>query len=173
MVSGIGGSRHGVRPSRRSTYTNPLEYQEISMMYTDKIPSDDMNILITDSAVDVSCVGNCFQVLFESGEMTCVGMALAKAQTNTFNIVTTAAVVIDPNMSRNIIIIINQVAHIPDLEQNESLLHTEKARHHNMKVNDLAKCFHDSEGKPGCQSIEVDRFTIPLRHDGLKCFLHI
>jgi hypothetical protein len=142
-------------------------------MYNDKIPHVDMNIIITDSAADISCVGKGFQILFKSGETTCVGMALAKAQTNTFDIVTAAAVVIDPNTSRNIIIIINQAAHIPDLEQNESLLHTEQVRHHNVRINDLASCFHDSEGKPGRQSIEVDGFIIPLRHDGLKCFLHI
>jgi hypothetical protein len=150
-----------------------VEYQESTTMYTDRIPPSDMNIIITDSAADISCVGKGFQVLFKSGETTRVGMALAKARTNTFDIVTAAAVVIDPNTSRNIIIIINQAAYIPDLEQNESLLHTEQARHHNVRINDLARCFHDSEGKPGRQSIEVDGFVIPLRYDGLKCFLHI
>ncbi len=42
-----------------------------------------------------------------------------------------------------------------------------------MQVNDLAKCFYDSEGRPGKQNIEVDGCTIPLKHDGMKCFMSI
>lgn len=93
-----------------------VEYQEITAMYTNRIPTNDMSILITGNAADISCMGKGFQVLFNIGETTWAGMALAKAQTNVFDIVTVAAVVIDPNMSRNILIIINQAAYIPDLE---------------------------------------------------------
>jgi hypothetical protein len=71
-----------------------------------------------------SCVSKGFQVLFYIRETMWAGMALAKAPTNAFDIVTVAAVVIDPNMSRNILIIINQAVYILDLEQNELLLCT-------------------------------------------------
>ena len=37
----------------------------------------------------------------------------------------------------------------------------------------MSKFFRDGSGKQGKQSIEVDGFEIPLRHDGLKYFMNI
>ncbi len=126
-----------------------------------------------DSAADISVIERGFSILFHSGETTQIGMAAASAQKVTYDIVTAVAVVIDSSTSKNIIIIINQAVYIPGLEQRESLLHTDQARNHCVYVNDLAKCFHDRDGRPGLQSIEVDRCIIPLKHDGSKYFLHV
>jgi hypothetical protein len=152
----------------------PVEdIHKIRRMYTHEPPDEEENILIIDSAADISCVGQGFTVLFHSGEKMTLSTALASAPSNTFDIVTAAAVVIDPSSSREIIIIINQAVFIPDLKQHESLLHTDQARHHNVQVNDIAKCFYDCEGRPGWQNIEVEGNTIPLRHDGRKYYLSI
>jgi hypothetical protein len=83
-------------------------------------------------------------------------MALARSPSNTFVIISAAAVVEDPTTSKNIIIIINQAVYFPDLEQHESLLHTDQARAHYVHINDLAKCFHDPKERPGHQDIEVE-----------------
>ncbi len=147
------------------------EYNKIRRMYTHEVPLRNENILIMDSAADISCVGRGFEILFHSGEKTNLDMALVGAKGRTLDIVTAAAVIIDPTSTRDIIIIINQAAHVPELEQHESLLHTDQARHHNIFINDLARCFHDVEGKPGSQSIVADGTTIPLKHDGSKYFL--
>jgi hypothetical protein len=142
-------------------------------MYAHATPSRNENILIMDSAADISCIGKGFSVLFQSGEKTNLDMALVGSKSRTLDIVTAAAVGIDPTTIRNIIIIINQAAYVPELDQHESLLHTDQARHHNIFVNDLATCFHDMEGKPGSQNIVADGTPIPLKHDGSKYFLSI
>ncbi len=115
----------------------------------DDVPNKNENILIMDSAADISVIGRGFSILFHSGETAQVGMAAACAQKVTYDIVTTAAVVIDSSTFKNIIIIINQAVYIPGLEQRESLLHTDQARNHCVYLNDLAKCFHDRDGRPG------------------------
>ncbi len=142
-------------------------------MYTHDPPPREENILIVDSAADISCIGRGFSILFYSGEKTNLDMALVGSKGRTLDIVTAAAVIVDPSTTRNIIIIINQAAYVPELAQHESLLHTDQARHHNVYVNDLARCFHDVEGKPGLQNITADGTIIPLRHDGSKYFLSI
>jgi hypothetical protein len=147
--------------------------KEMEQMYTDKVPNSDTEILIMDGVADISCVGKGFSILFLTGEKTTIGVARAKSEASTFDIVTAATVIIDPTTSLNVILIINQAVYIPDMEQNASLLHMDQARNHNVIINDLAKCYYDSEGKPGRQLIEVDGRTIPLRHDGLKYFLQI
>jgi hypothetical protein len=108
------------------------DYNKLRGIYTHEPPKPEENIIIIDSAADISCVGWGFSVMFHSGERTTLNMALARASANTFDIVTAAAVIEDPTTSRSIIIIINQAAHIPDLEQHESLLHSDQARHHNV-----------------------------------------
>jgi hypothetical protein len=142
-------------------------------MYTHDPPKEEENILIVDSAADISCVGQGFSILFHSGETMTLNTALANSPSTTFSIVSAASVIIDPVSSMEIIIIINQAVHIPDLKQHESLLHADQARHHNVRVNDVAKCFHDHYGRPGRQNIEVDGYTIPLKHDGRKYFVNI
>jgi hypothetical protein len=142
-------------------------------MYTHVPPGPNENNLIVDSAADISCVGQGFTVLFHSGEKMILNTALARPPSNTFDIISAAAVVEDPTTSKNIIIIINQVVHIPDLEQHESLLHTDQARAHKFNINDLTKCFHDPEGRPGHQDIEVEGCIVPLKHDGRKYFINI
>jgi hypothetical protein len=152
----------------------PIEdYNKIRRMYSHEVPSRSENILIMDSAADISCIGKGFEIFFRSGEKTNLDMALAGTKGRTLDIVTGAAVVVDPTSTRNVIIIINQAAYVPELEQHESLLHTDQARHHNVFVNDLAKCFHDTEGKSGLQNIIADGTPIPLKHDGSKYFLSI
>jgi hypothetical protein len=98
--------------------------------------------------------------------MTKIELALANSKESEFDVVTAAAVVIDPTTSRNILIIVNQAAYIPDLAQHESLLHSDQARNHCVFVNDLAKCFCNPEGKPGRLDIGADGCIIPLKHDG-------
>ncbi len=117
-------------------------------MYTDKVPTSDTEILIVDGAADISCVGKGFSILFLTGEKTTIGMARAKSEASTLDIVTAATVVIDPTTSINVILKINQAVYIPDMELNNSLLHMDQAQNHNIIINDLAKCYHDSEGKP-------------------------
>jgi hypothetical protein len=97
------------------------EHHKIRQMYTHDTPHEEENILIIDSTADISCVGQGFTVLFHSGERMTLSTAIASAPSNTFDIVTAAAVVIDPSSSREIIIIINQAVFIPDLKQHESL----------------------------------------------------
>ncbi len=132
-----------------------MEHDKIRRVYTHESPNSDENILIVDSAADISCIGQGFKILFHSGETTTIGMALADSNPREFDVVTAAAVVIDPTTSKNIIIIINQAAFIPDLEQHESLLHSDQAWHHSVFVNDLGRCFHDPEGRQGKQNKEV------------------
>jgi hypothetical protein len=152
----------------------PIEpYLASRRMFTHDPPDSTENILIVDSAADISCVGQGFTVLFHSGETMTMNTALARSPSNTFDIVSAVAVIEDPTSSRNIIVIINQAIHIPDLEQHESLLNTDQARNHSVLVNNLAKCFHDREGKAGLQNIEVDGCVIPLKHDGRKYFISI
>jgi hypothetical protein len=126
-----------------------------------------------DSAVDVSCVGKGFHILFYSGEMISLGVSFANLSLRTLQIVTAATVVTDQRISTPTIVIINQAACIPDMDQFESLLHTDQAHHHNVIINDLAYCYFDSYGKSGRQSIKADGSIIPLRHDGIKYFLSI
>ncbi len=152
----------------------PIEdYSKIRRSFTHSTPKSEENILIIDSAADISCVGQGFSIMFYSGETTTISLAIAESASSTFDIVTAAAVVIDPTSTKNVIIIVNQAAYIPHLGQHESLLHSDQARNHNVFVNDLAKCFHDPEGRQGRQNLEVEGNIIPLRHDGMKYFLSI
>jgi hypothetical protein len=152
----------------------PIEpYIASRRMFTHESPGPSENILIVDSAADISCVGQGFVILFHSGEKMTMNTALARSPSNTFNIVSATAIIEDPTSSRGIIIIINQAINIPDLMQHESLLHADQARNHNVCINDLAKCFHDCEGKVGRQNIEVDGCVIPLKHDGRKYFINL
>jgi hypothetical protein len=154
--------------------TIPIEdYSKIRRMFTHEIPTKNENILIIDSAADISCIGRGFSILFHSREKTNLDMAIVGSEGRTLDIVTAAAVIIDPTTSRNIIIIINQAAYVPELEQHESLLHLDQAPHHNVFINDLARCFHDMEGRPGAQNIVADGTTIPLKHGGSKYFISV
>ncbi len=146
-----------------------MEHDKIRRVYTHESPNSDENILIVDSAADISCIGQGFKILFHSGETTMIGMALADSSPRKFDVVTAAAVVIDPSTSKNIIIIINQAAFIPDLEQHESLLHSNQARHHSVFVNDLGRCFHDPEGRQGKQNKEVLHKYSGAKRRGLGC----
>jgi hypothetical protein len=73
-----------------------IPYSTSRRMYTHDPPGPSENILIVDSAADISCVGQGFTVLFHSGEKTVLNMALAKSPSNTFDIVSAAAVVENP-----------------------------------------------------------------------------
>jgi hypothetical protein len=98
---------------------------------------------------------------------------MAALDSDTYEIVSVAAVVENSASSQSYLFIINQAANIPDVIQHESLLHTDQARYHNVIIDNLSKFFHDSIGNQGKQSVEVDGFEIPLLHDGSKCFLKI
>jgi hypothetical protein len=149
------------------------DHNRIRRMSTDEMPSQDTPVLIMDSAADMSCIGREFEILFYTGETINLSGAMANMSGNTYEVVTAAAVVEDQRSSQKYIVIINQAAYIPDRSQYESLLHTDQARYHNVVVNDLSKFFRDSNGNPGKQSIEVEGFEIPLRHDGSKYFLNV
>jgi hypothetical protein len=152
----------------------PIEpYVTSRRLYTHEPPGPDDDILIIDSAADISCVGRGFSVMFYSGEKMTLNTALVRSPSNTFEIVSATAVIEDKTTSRQVIIIINQAIYVPDLEQHESLLHTDQARNHNVYVNDIATCFCDREGNPGRQNIEAEGCIIPLKHDGRKYFVNI
>mmetsp|Transcript_11803 Transcript_11803/g.17014 ORF Transcript_11803/g.17014 Transcript_11803/m.17014 type:complete len:115 (-) Transcript_11803:29-373(-) len=112
-------------------------------MFSDPVPSASENILIVDCAADQSCIGQGFKILYHTGEEINLNGAIAGMQGGIFPIVCAAAVVIDPSTSQEYIIIINQAAYNPALAQNESLLHSDQARFHGVKVNDLANCYID------------------------------
>ena len=110
----------------------PIEpYMTSRRLYTHDPPGADENILIVDSAADISCVGKGFSILFHSGEKMTLNTALVRSPSNTFDIVSAAAVIEDSTTSRGTIIVINQAVYVPDLQQHESLLHTDQARNHN------------------------------------------
>jgi hypothetical protein len=94
-----------------------------------------------DSAADISCVGKGFHILFYTGETTSLGITFADSSHRTLHIVTAATVITDPRTLTPTIIIINQAAYIPDMNQCESLLHTDQACHHNVIINGLACCY--------------------------------
>ncbi len=71
----------------------------VQQMYSHKSPKEDENIIIINSAADISCIGHGFTVVFHSGETTTVHTALANSNGNDFDIVTAAAVVEDPTSS--------------------------------------------------------------------------
>jgi hypothetical protein len=90
-----------------------------------------------------------------------------------YPIVSAAAVVEDETREDPVIIIVNQAAYNKDLQQHESLLHTEQARLHGVKVNDLASFLKDGHGFNGKQNLETEGINIPLHYDGLKYFVKI
>jgi len=130
--------------------------------YTNKSPEPTEPVLIIESGAEISCVGKGFHILFYTGETTSLGSAF-----------TSATVIHDHCLSTTVILVINQATYIDDATQYESLLHTDQARHKNVIIHDLACCFTDHNGQHGKQSIQVDGHIIPLKHDGLKCFLTI
>jgi hypothetical protein len=137
-------------------------------------PSTSEPILIIDSAADISCVGQGFHILFYTGETTTLGIAfVGQTAPRQYDIVCAATVIHDIKTQKNLLLIINQAAYIPEPSQVESLLHADQARHHHVIANDIAECYFDSYGKPGRQSLEVDNDIISLNYDGLKYFLHI
>jgi hypothetical protein len=72
-----------------------------------------------------------------------------------------------------VIIIVNQAAYNKDVQQHESLLHTEQARVHGVKVNDLASFLSDGHGFNGRQNLETEGIVLPLQYDGSKYFLKV
>jgi len=142
-------------------------------MYTDNPPQSDEHILIVDGAADQSCVGRGFSILYYTGEEIYLNGAIVGMKGGTFPVVCAAAIAIDPTTFHEVIIIINQAIYNSDLAQHESLLHTDQARYHGVIVNDIATCYTDGHGNQGLQNIQVDKQTIPLCHDGTKCFLRV
>jgi len=96
-------------------------------------------------------VGKGFQILFYTGEVVCMGVAMADVKERNFEIVSATTVVSDPKSNRNIIIILNQVAYMPGTHQFESLLHMDQARNHHLIINDVAHCYFDQCGNAGQQ----------------------
>jgi len=130
-------------------------------MYTDSIPDPNEPILIMDSAADISCVGKGFHILFY-GETTYLGVTFSDSAQRNLHIVTAATIITDQRTLIPTIVIINQAAYIPDMNQCEPLLHTDQARPYNVIINDLACCYFESYGNPGKQSIEVDGHVFPF-----------
>jgi len=96
------------------------------------------------------------------GERVLTGM-----EGDQYPIVYAAAVVEDETSDQLIIIVVNQAAYNKDLMQHESFLHTDhQARLHGVKISDLASCFRDGHENIGKQTVETERRTILLLHDG-------
>jgi hypothetical protein len=73
-----------------------------------------------------------------------------------------ALVIVMPQTEQEYILIINQAAYIPDLQQSESLLHSDQACYHGVKVNNISCYLTDHSDLPGKQNLEIDGITIPL-----------
>ena len=99
--------------------------------------------------------------------------ALIGMESEKHTIVCVVAVVEDNMTNQHIIIIVNQATYNKDVRQHESLLQTEQARIHIVKINNLASCIQDGFGNQGKQCIETEGWWIPLLHDGSKYFLRI
>jgi len=141
--------------------------------FTDSTPTTTEDVLIIDCAADQSCIGRGFKILYHTGEEIRLNGAIAGMRGGVFPIVCAAAIAIDPTTTQEYIIIIHQAAYNPDLAQHESLLHSDQARHHGVKVNDLADCYMDGHGNPGLQNLQIEEHCIPLCHDGSKCFIRV
>ena len=164
-----------LNPDQPATPTPPTEQSHVKARRVQGHPTPDPteNILIVDSAADQSCVGQGFRILHYTGASIQLEGALDTMGGGYYPLVSAAAVVTDPTTTREIIIVVNQAAYNPSLSQHESLLHTDQARNHGVFVNDLATYYADRYGNPGLQNLEADGYTIPLKHDGLKYFLHV
>ena len=136
-------------------------------------PGPEENVLICDSAAEQCVVGQGFKILFHTGQHVVMDGAMAGMGGGRYPIVCAAAVVEDETRMDPVIIILNQAAYNQDLQQRESLLHTEQARLHGVKINDLAACLRDGHGFSGKQSIETEGVTIPLIYDGFKYFVKV
>jgi hypothetical protein len=136
-------------------------------------PGIEENVLIMDSATDQSVIGQGFKIMFYTGQQIRMDGALVGMEGSQYPIVCAAAMVEDQTSDQPIIIVVNQAAYNEDLKQHESLLHTDQARFHGVKINDLASCFKDGHGYVGKQSLETEGWSIPLLHDGSKYYLKI
>ncbi len=94
------------------------EYSDITM-YSDTVLGPEETILILDSGADISCVGKGFQILFYTGEVISMGVAMADVEERNFKIVSAATVLSDSQLNRDFIIILNQAAYIPGDHQYE------------------------------------------------------
>ena len=139
-------------------------------MYAPKL---EVNVLIMDSAADQSVVGQGFKIMFYTGQQIKMDGTLVGMEESQYTILCAAAVIEDQTSDQPIIIVINQAAYNENLMQHESLLHTDQARFHGVKINDLAPCFMDGHGIVGRQSVETEGRTIPLLHVGSKYYLKI
>jgi len=103
--------------------------------------------------------------MFYTGQQIKMDGALVGMEGNQYPIICAAAVIEDQTSDQPIIIETNQAAYNENLMLHESLLHTDQARLHGVKINDLASCFKDGHGNVGRQSVEMEGRTIPLLHD--------
>jgi len=104
-------------------------------------PNQDENVLIRDSTADQSVIGKEWRILYYTVQNIQIDGFLIGMEGEKYPVVCMAAVVEDNMTSQQIIIIVNQAAYNKDARQHESLLQTEQARMHNVKINDLASCF--------------------------------
>ena len=105
-----------------------------------------------DSAADQSVIGQWFKIMFYTGQHIKMDGALVGMEGGQYPIVSAAAVVEDETSDQLIIVVANQAAYNLDIRQHESLLHTDQAILHGVKINDLASCFKDGHGHIGKQS---------------------
>ena len=161
---------------KRSTSANGVATSRKKIRRT-YIPSEspgvEENILIMDSAADQSVVGQGWRILFRTGQKIHMDGALIGMEGGSYPIVSAATVAEDATTSQLVILIINQAAYNEDVKQHESLLHTDQAHFHGVRVNDIASCFYDGNGNLGKQSIETENISIPLLHDGTKYYVKI
>jgi hypothetical protein len=137
------------------------------------VPDPQENVLICDNAADQCIIGQGFKVLFYTGQLVQMDGAMAGMKGERYPIVCAAAMVEDGTSEESKIIIVNQAAYNKDTKQHESLLHTEQARMHGVKVNDLSSFMKDGHGFNGKQNLETEGITLPLLYDGSKYFLKV
>ena len=75
--------------------------------------------------------------------------ALVGMEGGQYPIVCAAVVVEDETSDQLVVVVVNQAAYNIDIRQHESLLHTDQARLHGVKINDLVSCFKDGHGHIG------------------------
>jgi len=111
--------------------------------------------------------------MFYTGQHIKMDKAQVGMEGGQYPIVCAAAVVEDATSDQLFIVVVTQAAYNMIIWQHESLLHTDQARLHGVKINDLPSCFKDVHGNIGKQSLETEGRGIAILHDGSKYYMKI
>ena len=119
-----------------------------------------------DSAADQNVIAQEFKIMFYTGLIIKMDGALVGMKGGQYPIMCATAVVEVETSDPLIIVVVNQAAYNTDIRQHESFLHTDQAKLHGVKLNDLVSCFKDGHSRIGKHSMETEGRAIPLLHDG-------